>query len=422
MDKTYQGFIVSKKPFIYFCLQKYYWTMLKYTIITLALLLVLLDFLAYRKLADYKLKKSIKRAFAATVIIADIIPLILLLSMLIFSNENYMTSIMKISMVFITIFLVLTICRLILYIFWLPFKSKKWLYFGGVVSFISLLLFTYGIFVTRTDYKVSEISLSYSNMPAVFNGYRIAFISDIHTGSMYDAERELEDIADIISETDADIVLFGGDIINMHHSELTPYILEKLSLIKGKHETLAVLGNHDTGAYLNDSVITPRCLNKKLLKEKLEGIGWVLLQDSTIYLNRNNDSIAITGIDYTDELLKFKHEFDNIEDYDVSPIYSGVDDDVFNITISHLPQLWYELCDNGYSDLTLSGHIHAMQFKYDIFGFILSPAAFVCNEWSGLYEREKGKLYINDGVGTVGFFARLGARPEITVITLNNGL
>ena len=114
------------------------------------------------------------------------------------------------------------------------------------------------------------------------------------------------------------------------------------------------------------------------------------------------------------------YEFDNIEDYDVSPIYSGVDDDVFNITISHLPQLWYELCDNGYSDLTLSCHIHAMQFKYRLFGFLLSPAALMYNEWSGLYERKNGKLYINDGVGTVGFFARFGAYPEITVITLSN--
>jgi predicted MPP superfamily phosphohydrolase len=118
--------------------------------------------------------------------------------------------------------------------------------------------------------------------------------------------------------------------------------------------------------------------------------------------------------------LKFKHNFDNIKDYNVSRIYSAVDDNVFNVTISHLPQLWHELCDNGYSDLTLSGHIHSMQFKYNLFGYKLSPAAFLYDEWSGLYEREKGKLYINDGIGTVGFFARLGARPEVTLIILKN--
>ena len=76
------------------------------------------------------------------------------------------------------------------------------------------------------------------------------------------------------------------------------------------------------------------------------------------------------------------------------------------------------LSSNGYSDLTLSGHIHAMQCKLNVFGYDFSPAMFMYKEWSGGYENLKGKLYINDGIGNVGFFARIGARPEITVITL----
>ena len=78
--------------------------------------------------------------------------------------------------------------------------------------------------------------------------------------------------------------------------------------------------------------------------------------------------------------------------------------------------MWYSLCDSGYGGLTLAGHIHAMQMKVAS----LSPAALVYDEWSGLYEREKGKLYINDGIGSVGFFARIGARPEVTLIELKS--
>ena len=48
----------------------------------------------------------------------------------------------------------------------------------------------------------------------------------------------------------------------------------------------------------------------------------------------------------------------------------------------------------------------------------LSPASLMYDEWSGLYENGKGKLYINDGIGSVAFMARFGARPEITVINL----
>lgn len=400
-----------------FAINKKY-DMLKYITVAFAFILAVLDFWAYKRLKCYGVKNYTKRLFAVFVIIANIIPLSVPLFMFILNNGNNGTLMMKVSMVLLTVFIAVTICRLFLYVFWLPSKNKKWLYCGGVVSFVSLIMFAYAAFVTRTDYKVNEIELSYSNLPMAFNGYRIAFISDIHVGSMYDAESELNSLSKVISGTDADIVLFGGDLVNLHHSELTPSILEKLSGIKGKHGTFAVLGNHDTGAYLKDNISTTRESNKKLLKLKLETIGWVLLQDSTIYIKRENDSIVITGIDYTDELLKFKHHFDNIRVYDMSGIYSGIDNNVFNITISHLPMLWHELCDKGYSDLTLSGHIHAMQVKYNLFGFNLSPAAFLYNEWSGLYEREKGKLYINDGIGSVGFFARLGARPEVTVINL----
>ena len=146
----------------------------------------------------------------------------------------------------------------------------------------------------------------------------------------------------------------------------------------------------------------------------MQRAGWCTLRDSTVYVCRGTDTIAVTGIDYSGELLKYRHSMDIVDGIDFSHIYDNVPDSVFNITLSHLPQLWHLLCDGGYSDLTLSGHIHAMQMKIGSF----SPARFMYKEWSGLYESEKGKLYINDGIGCVGYLARFGARPEITLITL----
>ena len=393
--------------------------MLKYITIALAFLLALLDYIAYRRILRSKANKLTKVLFTAVVIALDIIPFSVPLLMFVFNNDDNGTLMIRISMILLTVFIVLTLCRIVLYIFWLPTSKRRWSYTGVIFSFATFILLMYGVFVTRTDYKVNEIELVYDNLPESFNGYRIAFMSDIHIGSMYNAGAELDEIARIVSELNTELLLIGGDLVNIHHSELTPSVLEKLSLFNNNQRVLAVLGNHDTGAYLKDSVTTPRSVNKKLVEAKLKGIGWILLRDSTLFVNNGSDSISITGIDYTDELLEFKHNFNNIKDYDVSHIYSGIDEKVFNITISHLPQLWHVLCDNDYSDLTLSGHIHAMQFKYDIFGLSFSPAAFLYDEWSGLYERKNGKLYINDGIGTVGFFARLGARPEITVITLN---
>lgn len=258
------------------------------------------------------------------------------------------------------------------------------------------------------------MELSFDNVPEEFDGCMIAFISDIHIGSMWNAESELEELSEVINAVNPDILLFGGDLVNIHHSELTPEILSLLSRIKGNEGTFAILGNHDTGAYINGSTPESRALNMSMIEDKMKVAGWVFLRDSITYIRRGNSCIALTGIDYSEKLLKYKHSMSAIEDFDASHIYKNMPDSVFNITISHLPQLWHSLCDGGYSDLTLSGHIHAMQMK--IAG--VSPAALMYDEWSGLYERPGGKLYINDGIGNVGFFARIGARPEVTVIEL----
>ena len=107
----------------------------------------------------------------------------------------------------------------------------------GVSSFL-FATFLYGAFVTRTDYEVKEVEIAFKNLPESFDGYRVAFISDIHIGSMWNPEAELEKLAEVINSTDADVVLFGGDLVNIHHSELSEDILLILSRIKGREGTL----------------------------------------------------------------------------------------------------------------------------------------------------------------------------------------
>lgn len=382
--------------------------------ILLALLVIFLDYKAYRRIGTYSLHSAVKYTFLSLVGLSYLLILLTPIFMYFIINENNCGYMMKISMIFLTIYFILSIPRLLFYLFWLPTKKTYWMWTGVGVASIALFTLLYSVLITRTNYQVKTISVAYKNLPAAFNGYKIAFISDIHTGSMIDAEDEIEDIAEIINETNADIVLFGGDIINVHNSEISSSLLDEFFSIKARDGVFMVLGNHDTGAYIKNSNKAKREANIAGLVDKMESAGWCVLRDSTVYIRRGNDSIAITGIDYNEKLLEYKHSMDAIKGVDLNSIYKNVPDSVFNITISHLPQLWYALCDGGYSDLTLSGHIHAMQIKLGS----LSPAAFMYDEWTGLYKRDKGYLYINDGIGCVGYLARVGARPEITVIEL----
>ena len=383
--------------------------------IIFVLLGVYLDFKAYSRISKANISKLIKNVYLSVVAISYILILSTPLMMYIFINENNSTSMMKFSMALLTAFLALTVPRMLFNVMLLLSKKRFWMLTSVVVSSSVFIFFLYSIFVTRTDYNIKEVQLYYDNLPDGFDGYRLAFISDIHIGTMLNASDELEGLFEMMDEAGVSAVFFGGDLVNVHHSEIDEDILGVFSCLKPHDGVFMVFGNHDTGAYMKNSSEAKRSDNMDSLEQKMQSTGWVVLRDSTVYIHKGSDSIAVTGIDYSEQLLKFRHSMNAVDNVEFGHIYNNVDCSLFNITISHLPHLWRTICDSSYSDLTLSGHIHAMQMKIGSF----SPARFMYKEWSGLYENENGKLYINDGIGCVGYLARFGARPEITVIELH---
>lgn len=383
--------------------------------IIFVLLGLYLDFKAYSRISKVVVSKFIKHTYLSVVAVSYLLLLFTSFIMYFLIDESNSTFMMKFSMALLTAFLALSVPRLFFNVMLLLSKNRFWMWTSVAVSSFISIFFLYSVFVTRTDYNIKEVQLYYNNLPEGFDGFRLAFISDIHIGTMLDARSELEDLLGMIDKAGVSAVFFGGDMVNVHHSESDEDIMGVFSRLRPRDGVFMVFGNHDTGAYMKNSSKAMRSDNMASLEQKMQSIGWVVLRDSTVYIHKGNDSIAVTGIDYSEQLLKFKHSMDAVDCVDFGHIYNNVDDSLFNITISHLPQLWRSICGDGYSDLTLSGHIHAMQMKIGSF----SPARFMYKEWSGLYESENGKLYINDGIGCVGYLARFGARPEITVIELH---
>ena len=146
-------------------------------------------------------------------------------------------------------------------------------------------------------------------------------------------------------------------------------------------------------------------------------MGWRVLEDTTLYLRRGADSISLTGISFDPALRSRRHDRHLPAD-NLPTIYAGVPDSLYNITLVHVPQLWKPVMEAGYGDLTLSGHVHAMQFKIRPWGRGWSPAAWLYEHWSGRYDDGRHTLYINDGTGCVAYPMRLGAWPEVTLFTL----
>ena len=126
---------------------------------------------------------------------------------------------------------------------------------------------------------------------------------------------------------------------------------------------------------------------------------------------------SVTRLSF-DPALRHKRHDPDLPPADLSGAYRGVPDSLYNITAVHIPQLWGQIADAGYGALTLAGHVHSMQMKLRLFGRAFSPAQLLYTRWSGRYDEGGRTLYINDGTGYVVFPMRLGAYPEITLITL----
>jgi predicted MPP superfamily phosphohydrolase len=93
------------------------------------------------------------------------------------------------------------------------------------------------------------------------------------------------------------------------------------------------------------------------------------------------------------------------------------------ILLSHDPSHWDDEVVHGYPqvDLTLSGHTHGFQFGIEITDRLKwSPVQYVYRKWAGLYQQGKQYLYVNRGLGFLGYPGRVGILPEITLLTIRD--
>jgi predicted MPP superfamily phosphohydrolase len=268
-------------------------------------------------------------------------------------------------------------------------------------------------FGNKYRYQVKRIKLSFENLPVGFKGMRLLQISDIHSGSLIDVKAVQHGI-DMILKENADLILFTGDLVNDVATEMAEF-KNHFNRLKAPLGVYAVLGNHDYGDYIHwpyQGVTKEQ--NLENLKKIQTEMGWRLLMNEHVELERNGDKIALIGIENWSAKIRFpKHGRMDLA-------YTGAEKYPFKILMSHDPSHWEAQVIPQYSDidLMLSGHTHGMQFGVDIPGFKWSPVQYVYKQWDGLYEKAKQKLYVNPGFGFIGYPGRVGVLPEITVIEL----
>lgn len=276
----------------------------------------------------------------------------------------------------------------------------------GAVPFVSLL---WGMARGGTAYQVRRRVLRFPNLPAAFEGFRILQISDLHTGS-FSSREPLRRAVQLINEQQADLIFMTGDLVNNVATEVEDHI-DTLAGIRSARPIYSILGNHDYGDYVQWESAEAKRANLERLMRNHAKIGWELLLDESRVVEHNGERIAILGVQNWG--TKF------VKHGNLAKAHAGSGDAPFKILLTHDPTHWdAQVHEYPDIDLTLSGHTHGAQFGVNLPHLKWSPVQYVYKQWAGLYKREKQQLYVNVGLGFIGYPGRVGFLPEITVLEL----
>ncbi len=294
----------------------------------------------------------------------------------------------------------------------IPSRRKFIAQAGLITAAIPFSAFLFGITKGKYRYKIRRETLVFDHLPSAFDGFKIVQISDIHAGSFDDKIRVMEGIQKIQNEQ-ADIILFTGDLVNNLAKEIEPY-MDMFASLKAPFGKFSVLGNHDYGEYVRWNSEYAKQKNLETLKTHHQEMGFRLLNNESVELTKDNQSIQLGGVENWG-LPPFPSRGD------LETTFSEDSND-FRILMSHDPHHWDQkvLSFQKHVALTLSGHTHGMQMGVEIPGIKWSPVKYRYPRWAGLYEEAGKYLYVNRGFGFIGFPGRVGMWPEITVLELTS--
>jgi len=266
---------------------------------------------------------------------------------------------------------------------------------------------TYGFAAGRLRFTIVRVDVPLANLPPQLDGLRIAQLSDIHIGD-YMPPREIARAVAMANDLRPDISFVTGDFISGEGDPLDACITE-LSRLRAPLGVWGCNGNHEIYAGVEDDA-------ERLCHEK----GMQLLRAASAVVEYNGGRFNLIGVDYQRDHMTsgeptgpMLHEIEHL-----------IRRDMPNVLLSHNPNSFHRAAELGI-ELSLAGHTHGGQVKFEIVDHSISPARLISPFIAGLYHlpmnggaSQKAALYVNRGLGTLGFPVRLGVPPEITLLTL----
>lgn len=269
--------------------------------------------------------------------------------------------------------------------------------------------FAFGFIEGWKRLELRHITFTSPDLPPYFDGYRLVQITDFHLGSFPPGNDFVQKVVDATNNEEPDMILFTGDLVNNQASEVEPY-LDTLGQLHAPDGIYSIWGNHDYCEYGNNHSIGALKRNRRMLYGYQESLGWHQLMNEHHVVSHGKASIAVIGVENPGQ-----PPFTNRSN--LKKAMKGLNPDMFKILLSHDPHHWRREVVGKKIQLTLAGHTHAGQLKIGKW----TPARMAFKEWGGAYRIGEQMLYVSSGIGG-SFPFRLGAWPELTVITLKRDL
>lgn len=294
-------------------------------------------------------------------------------------------------------------------------RSRFLQYAGFVTGGLVLGTMFTGMLKWAYEFKVHREKLIFKKLPSSFKGFKIVQISDLHLGS-WTSKKPLQKAVDLINDLKPDVILFTGDLVNYATSEAFGFE-DTLSMLRAKHGVYAVLGNHDYGNYVAWPSEAAKQKNMDQLYDFFDNVGWKLLNNENDIIQGDDGNLAIIGVENWGAGARFP-KYGKLD-----KAISGTESTDIKVLMTHDPSHWEKVVmpEDYDIDLSLSGHTHGFQFGIETKDVKWSPAKYMYKHWAGLYESDRtpGKyIYVNRGLGSIGYPGRIGILPEITLIEL----
>ena len=250
--------------------------------------------------------------------------------------------------------------------------------------------------------QVTDLSLALDRLPEGFEGFRIAHLSDLHNTEF---GKDNEKLLGLLRETEPDIIAITGDIVDSRRTDFAvalAFLEEAVKIAPCYYVT----GNHEG-----------RLSNYRELKNGMEALGVVVLENKSAMLTAGRDTLTLMGID--DPNLANDGLYGEKEVVTAARIQGlQTEDTGFSILLSHRPDLFDVYVRSGV-DLVLSGHVHGGQFRLPFVGGLYAPSQGFFPEYdAGIFQRENTTMVVSRGLGNSAFPLRFNNRPEIILITL----